>query len=586
MTELHLRERYERIRHLLVFSKQYIQEFGFSFFIKSVLDELRQERFRILSPIFVSKLEVAANQFSQVSYADWLVQKLAIQKREKTLNISKNIHLYIVLDEKYDEKLLYNTVNSIKLQDHIDWKLFLVSTTNVKLTPIDDDRISIIDTNDDVNLINKHISEHSCDYVGFLDVGDQLQFNSLSKLLSDASCDSSDIIYSDSDEIDSNGNRDNPFFKPDWLPYLILSTNYIGFFLIKYTIFTSIGGLKQKIFQHGLYDLLLRASEKTKQIHHVKFPLISYMKNKSNLCSYNIDIIQNTLSRRKIQAKVLPGKFEHTVRIQYPLVKIPKVSIIIPTKDSKTILERCINSIENKTDYTNWEILIVDNSSKKEETKNYLNSLPYKVITYNDNYNFSKINNLASKHATGELLLFMNDDVAALESSWLDELVSLCMQPDVAIVGPKLVYQNDTIQSAGTFFLNTGAGWHPYSKKDSDYSDNFGLANMIRDYSAITASCMIMKKDIFDSVGGYDEEFDLYYGDTDLCFKAKSLGYHVLYTPYAKLLHDGSVTTTREAKSFFTVENHYRFIKKHPWIKQGDPAYTPNLSWNHFLTLE
>lgn len=586
MVKFSLKQRIERLEQIVIFSKLILQEFGLFYLIKAAFYEIKTEKFAIFNNPFYPKFEQVFQNFHQINYQEWLQKKLYFQKQENLLINQQIVHFYLQIPLKYNKIALEKTINSLKSQDHESWKLYLFTQNNEKLSNYStDEKITQIFTGDNVEKLNHHISINPCDYLGFVNIGEQFQFNAITQFLSISEPEKYDLIYSDSDEIDSNETRINPFFKPDWLPYMILSLNYIGFFLIKHSKLLSIGGIRRNISDNGLYDLLLNSDKKTK-IFHIPFPLISLPFNPISFYHYesNAEIVKQTLSRRGISVNTQSGIIKNTVRINFPLTKKPKVSIIIPTKDSPKLLKRCLKSLQTKTNYKNFEILIVDNGCIKDNARDYLNSFSYKIISYNENYNFSKINNLAAKHATGELLLFMNDDVAALKDNWLTELVCLCLLPDVAIVGPKLVYRNNTIQSAGSFFLKTGAGWHPYSKKSTGYCGNFGLANVMRDYSGITASCMIMKKNVFDQIGGFDESFDLYYGDSDLCFQSKSLGYSILYTPYATLLHDGAVTTTRSAKSFFTVENHYRFVKKHAWIKKGDPTYTPNLDWNHILS--
>jgi len=579
-------DRIIRLKQIAYFSKILIQQFGLVYFIKAAFDELKKERLHVLSPEFIPKVELASKQFTETDYEQWLQRKIILQTKEVSLSHDFSVNFYMQIPSNFSSKLLKNTIHSLKSQDYDNWKLYLFSQNNESLSNYTDDKkIFCLSELNDFEKLNSHVSNNNCDLIGFLKVGEKLQFNALTQFLYFVENKDCNLIYSDSDQINNNGKRINPFFKPDWLPYMILSENYIGFYLIKRSIFLQMGGLTKDIQKNGNFDFLLRCNKETK-IFHIPFPLVSLHSNPIEFYyqDSNIEIVKQILINRGISTTVQHGIIKNTIKINFPINTKPKVSIIIPTKDSITLLERCLDSIENKTNYDNLEIIIVDNASEKFETKEYLKTLNYQILHFPENYNFSKINNFAVRHASGELILFMNDDVAAIDKNWLNELVSLCLLPDVAIVGPKLLFSNNTIQSAGSFFLKTGAGWHPYSKKPSNYKGNFGLANIIRDYSAVTASCMLMKKNIFHQIGGYDINFDLYYGDSDLCFRSKELGYSILYTPFVALLHDGAVTTTRSAKSFFAVENHYRFVKKHPWIKNGDPTFTPNLDWNHIFT--
>jgi len=191
------------------------------------------------------------------------------------------------------------------------------------------------------------------------------------------------------------------------------------------------------------------------------------------------------------------------------------------------------------------------------------------------------MNNLAVSKAKGDYLLFLNDDVAAIEPDWLTEMVSICQQNDVGAVGPKLIHSDGTIQHAGMVFLKSGAGFHPFQRYPEDNPGYFNFINVIRDFSAVTGACLLTKKEIFTKVGGFDNNFDLYYGDSDLCLKIRDCGYRIVYTPYAKLLHEGSSSIREHTSAFFTVENHQHFIKKWPFLRKGDPFYNPNLGWNY-----
>jgi len=336
------------------------------------------------------------------------------------------------------------------------------------------------------------------------------------------------------------------------------------------------------------YDIILKSIEKSEKILHIPLPLCSI--TTQTLSENQIDCKKRSLiehlKRKKILADVKKGIVKNTFRIQYELSEKPKVSIIIPTRNNFGTLKRCINSIK-KTRYFNYEIIIVDNNSTNEDLKNYYKSLLFKVLTFTENFNFSKMNNLAVEYSVGDLLLFLNDDTKILDPLWLDELVSICLQPDVGIVGPKLILSDNTIQHAGVVFLPTGAGFHPAMRQEKNSSVYYNTINVMKDCSAVTGACLLIKKKLFKQVGGFDNEFDVYYGDSDLCFKIKDAGYRVIYTPFTELLHEGSRTISfwHVGASFFDVENHQVFIKKWPNLKKGDPFYNPNLDWDYSLNI-
>ena len=193
------------------------------------------------------------------------------------------------------------------------------------------------------------------------------------------------------------------------------------------------------------------------------------------------------------------------------------------------------------------------------------------------------MNNLGYTKSHGDYILCLNDDTKALDPDWLTEMVSICQQNDVGIVGAKLLHSNGTIQHAGAVFLKSGSGFHVFEnilEKDTGF---FNMHNMIRNFSAVTGACLLIKKTIFEKITGYDDNFDLFYGDADICLKTLKLGFHVVYTPYARLLHEGSTTIKKNSESFFAIENHLHFIKKWPYLKNGDPFYNFNLGWNYTI---
>ena len=198
----------------------------------------------------------------------------------------------------------------------------------------------------------------------------------------------------------------------------------------------------------------------------------------------------------------------------------------------------------------------------------------------------SKICNLAASHATGDYLLFLNDDAAPLEREWLSEMLSICQQENVGIVGAKLVLASNAIQHAGVALLETGAAFHPMQRLDGNSKGYFGFLNVIRNCSAVTGACLLIRKKIFDKVNGFDDKFDLYYQDVDLCLKVEKEGRRIVYTPYALLLHQGSSSIKKQSRAFFAVENHYKFLKKWPNLRKGDPYYNTNFGWDYKIKTE
>ena len=475
------------------------------------------------------------------------------------------------------------SLDSISNQFYENFNLYLINLSTKQIsTKFSSYKINVIKKQNE-HKINEIISQIDSDFIGILHSEIILQRDLLYQVVKEFNQDSgSDIFYFDEDYMDKTSERSNPFFKPDWSPYLLQSMNYLGeFFLVRNSILQQINDVELKNINF-FYDLILRCSEITQKFSHISKPLFSNKKN-AQYHESHITALSNHIKRIGLDATVENGISSNTFRVHYNLDSEPKISILIPTKDNDVLLKRCIDSIKNNTNYKNWEIIIIDNNSVTDKSIKYLKSLPYKIVRYEEPFNYAKMNNLAAAKANGDYLLFLNDDTKALEPDWLTEMVSICKQDNVGAVGSKLIHNNGTIQSAGTAFLKTGAGFHVFENLPDSEFGYFNLHNVIRDVYTNTSACLLIKKVIFTEVGGFDTKFDLFYGDGDLCVKIRSLGYDIVYTPYAKLLHDGSFTIRKETDIFFSVENHQYFCRKWQHIKNGDPFYNNNLDWNYSI---
>ena len=585
--------RWKKLKKLYHLSRGIIHIHGLRYYFYVIKLEIKKNGLGLFSPDQkpISTFDNISYNEQYQNYLKNLNEKLEKESFDKSIKLSYRPKILIVLiinDQNLEN--IKNTINSIKNQRYDNWQIAIFSTNysqNIprinELIEKDSPKILFYDKLSDTSF--KTILKLDCDFVGFLHSGIHLSEFALNEFIKDLNQSSnSELLYSDNDYLDKNNVRVNPFFKPDWSPYLFRSIDYLSpFYIIKKTILKKIDSdlIISKCFN---FDILLQSIENTNFFRHISIPLCS-IKNKT---SVNFDskqlALSNHLKRINIDAKVKPGLTKNTFQIKYSNNKKPKVSIIIPTKNNYNILKRCIDSIEKKTNYKNKEIIIVDNSSTDNATKKYYSSLSHKIITYSENFNFSKMNNLAVQSSSGQLLLFLNDDTKVLDSFWLDELVSITMQKDVGVVGPKLIFSDNTIQHAGVVFLKTGSGFHPLMKQLENSNGYHNVLNSMRDYSAVTGACLMIKKEIFDKVGTFDNSFDVYYGDADLCLQVVNMGYRVIYTPFTKLLHEGSFTITKDNASHFDIENHVKFIKKWPYLKNGDPFYNSNLDWDYAIS--
>lgn len=436
------------------------------------------------------------------------------------------------------------------------------------------------------------------EFVGFLDHDDELASSALYEVVKLLQKDQDiDFIYSDEDKISLSGKRLDPHFKPDWSPDTLYSCNYISHFsVIRKSIIEELGGFREGYDGSQDYDLFLRVVERTQKIAHIPKVLYHWrMVPRSAASSSNAKpyayiaakkAIKNSLNRRKVEAEVFNGPSAGFYRVKYKINGNPKVSIIIPTSDEVKILQRCIQSILGKTKYDNYEIFIVDNLSAQLATFKYYDEVKsnpkIRIIKYDETYNFSKINNYAVSQVDSEYIIFLNNDTEIISWEWLTAMLEHVQREEVGIAGALLYYPNNTIQHAGVIIgINGVAGYsfRNFLSKDPGY---FNRARIVQNVSAVSGACMMIKKSVFEKVGGFDDFFNIAFSDIDLCLKAREKCYLIVYTPYAKLYHYESIRKdyedTPEKKVMFEKDIEYFKKKWKDVLAKGDPYYNPNLT--------
>ncbi|MBF0496603.1 MAG: glycosyltransferase family 2 protein, partial [Deltaproteobacteria bacterium] len=304
--------------------------------------------------------------------------------------------------------------------------------------------------------------------------------------------------------------------------------------------------------------------------------------------------LNDTLARRTVQGEVEPGLFPGSFRVKRTIMGRPLVSIIIPFKNKKEYLERCLDSIKAKTDYDHYEILLVNNDSDDPATLDYLDGLKgwdqIRMFDYAGPFNFSAINNWAVARTAGEHVLFLNNDTEVISKEWLRALLEHSQRPEVGAVGAKLLYPDNRIQHGGVVLGLGGIAGHPHKYLPADDPGYFGQLSVIRNFSALTAACLMMRRRVFDEMGGFDEQnLSIAFNDVDLCIRIREKGYYLVYTPFALLYHYESVSrgyedTPEKAKRFQVEMDHMR--RKWGAVLTSDPFYNPNLSLEkHDLSL-
>ena len=411
----------------------------------------------------------------------------------------------------------------------------------------------------------------------------------------------SQIIYSDEDKIDEYGNRFEPHFKSDWNPDLFFSQNYVSHLgVYRRDIIQKIKGFRVGVEGSQDQDLLLRCLPHTQHENIVHIPKVLYhwralqgstaldSGEKNYTTKAGLKALRdyfNAIGRQDV--KVGEGQIPNTYRVQWPIpVQQPLVSLLIPTRDKKEITEIAVNSILNKTSYSNYEIIIIDNGSVEPQTLTWFKDVQkdsrVRVLRYDKPFNYSAINNFGAKYAKGSVLGLVNNDVEVISPEWLTEMVSHAIRPDIGCVGAKLYYGNDTIQHAGVILGIGGVAGHSHKHfRRNDYG-YFSRLRLVQEISAVTAACLIVKKTVFKDVNGLDEaNLTVAFNDVDFCLKVGRLGFRNLWTPYAELYHHESVSRGAENSPVkikrFNTECDF-MMKKWSLSLLNDPFYNSNLS--------
>ncbi len=408
-----------------------------------------------------------------------------------------------------------------------------------------------------------------------------------------------DLIYSDEDKIDENGKHSYPHFKPDWCPDSFLSQNYLGHLvIIRKSLMDLIGGFRIGFESSHYYDLLLRITEHTSAIYHV--PLVLYHQRKydastslisnSNSNSFYAGgrALEETLLRRNIEGTVnLIDKLSGIYSIRYKLIHPGKVSIIIPTKNKHDLCEVLFNSIFNITEYSDYEVILVDNNSDEEDFFEFVKRweqkepLKFKCIRDTGDFNFSRLMNCGAASATGKYLVLLNNDTEVTHADWLTAMAEQCQFKKTGAVGAKLLYPNNTIQHAGVIIGLGGIAGHTFVGMDKDAPGYFHYLQCINNYSAVTAACLMVRKECFDEVGGFEEKLAVEFNDVDFCLKLKDKGYNNIYLPHVVLYHYESISRGHPLKTQKSYQQHLADVAffKNIWQRyiDYDPCSSPNI---------
>jgi tetratricopeptide (TPR) repeat protein len=510
------------------------------------------------------------------------------------------------------EAFLRAAIESVLAQVYPHWELCIAddASTDKQLQAVlseyvmQDLRIKVLYRSENGHISaasNSALAQATGEYVALLDHDDLLAPEALYEIVTLLNQHpEADMIYSDEDKLNAQGERVMPFFKPDWCPDSFLSRMYtchLGVY--RRSLVEEIGGFRGGYEGSQDYDLVLRLTEQTQQIFHLP-KVLYHWRNHGNSASANSDAkpyarnaaiqaITEAHQRRgePIRAVVTNPKNPGVYITRYELSEYKRVSILIPTRNLGEVLNQCLGSIFTKTTYPNYEVILIDNGSDDPYTldsiQRWQQQQPdrFRCCSLDIPFNYSTLNNFAVMQASGDYLLFLNNDIEIITADWIEALVEQAQRPATGAVGGLLLYPDDTVQHAGVVLGVGGVASHGHKHFAADAQGYFSQIVSINNYSALTAACLICRRELFEQVGGFDESLAVAYNDVDLCLKIQQLGYRNLYLPHVQLYHHESKSRGAED----TVEKQQRFkleqdlIQKR-WRKelQRDPCYSPHLT--------
>lgn len=539
---------------------------------------------------------------------------ISAQRREQEENAQfpKDIK-FSVLVPLYNtpEKFLKEMIESVEAQTYKNWELCLADGSDKENSYVGeickkyadkDERIKYEKLEKNLGIsenTNACIRMATGDYIALFDHDDLLHPSALYEVMRAICEHGADFIYTDENTF-SEEPRDayNPHFKPDFSPDTLRSYNYICHLSVfSRELLDSVGYFRSEYDGSQDYDLILRLTEKAKKVFHIRKILYYWRAHKNSVAQdvgakpYTVTAAKKALAahleRCGLNGEVLDSSVPTTYHIKYEIDGNPIISVIIPNKDHTDDLEVCLKSLYEKSSYKNFEVIIVENNSTEKETFEYYEVLSQKhsnikIVTWEGNFNYSAINNFGVNYAKGEYILLLNNDVEILNDNCLEEMLMFAQRKDVGAVGAKLYYSDDTVQHAGVILGLGGTAGHAHKHFNRTHPGYMARASIAQNLSACTAACLMMRRDVFDEVGGLDESFEVAFNDVDLCMKIREKGYLVVFTPYAELYHYESKSRGNDS----TPEKLERFRGeidrfKSKWQKQlddGDPYYNPNLT--------
>lgn len=557
-------------------------------------------------------LQKTKNKLTQIIMAKRSIYSPAELEAQKGEKFSRDI-LFSILVPLYNtpEKFLREMIQSVQAQTYGNWELCLADGSDeahgsvaqvVKEFSDGDPRIRYqkLDANMGISgNTNACIDMARGDFISLFDHDDLLHPAALYETMKAICEQGADFVYTDETTFHKTPeNVYNPHFKPDYAPDTLRANNYICHFTsFKASLLDEVGRFRPECDGSQDFDMVLRLTEKAEKIVHVPKILYYWRSHAKSVASgigakpYVVaaakKAVADHLQRVGLKGMVLDSVSPSIYRLWYEIDGDPLVSILIPNYEHKAELKTCLESIYEKTTYKNFEVIIIENNSKSPEIFEYYEEIRkkwdnLKVVTWDSYFNFSAINNFGARYASGSHLLLLNNDTEVISPDWIQEMLMYSQRSDVGAVGAKLYYPDDTIQHAGLGLgLLTLAG-HLHRNFDRWAPGYMGRLTYTQNLSGVTAACVMVRRDVWDQIGGLDESFEVAFNDVDMCMRIREKGYLIVWTPFAELYHYESksrgLDEKPEARARFVGEVQ-RFQTR--WAKElaaGDPYYNPNLT--------
>lgn len=585
---------------------RYLRHFGFKEFMIRLRDRMEPE---------------------EVPYGPWYEKHRATQEqldRQRLRRWKEPVTFSIAVPAyRTPQEYLRAMIASVQAQTYPHWELCIADGSpedgalgeTLEAYARDDARIKVSRLKQNEGIAgntNAAFAMATGEYIGLLDHDDLLAPDALYEaacVIEEAKSRGGagpELIYTDEDKVSGDGKEHfQPNLKPDFSPDLLRSNNYICHFLIvSRRLLDRVGGIDSGYDGAQDYDFILRCTEQAQGICHIPRILYHWRTHAQSTADNPISkqyayeagrrAIEAHLARCGLSGTVACKKDFGFYRVHYTVSGSPTVSIIIPNKDEKETLQTCLVSIFEKTAYRNFEIIIVENNSKTQEIFDYYKEIDgrngVRVVYWDRDFNYSAINNFGAAHVKGDYFVFLNNDMEIISGDWLEEMLGHCERPGTGIVGARLYYPDDTVQHAGIIVGMGGIAGNILVGLKRGHTGYMHRESLQQDLSAVTAACMMVKREAFEAVGGFDERLKVAFNDVDFCLRVGERGYLTVYDPYAELYHYESKTRgaedTKEKVHRFQDEIEYMRGRWKALLKSGDPYYNRNLSlskWNYSL---